>query len=409
MTQALEGIKILDFSQALMAPLASMMLCDLGAEVIKIEKLDGEAVRWGGISGAKMDTINIKKEIKTESAMFMSGNRGKKSLALDLKHELAKDIVFKLVKNADVFLDNFRPGVMDRLGFGYDAVSKINPKIIYCTVTGYGDEGPLAHRRGGDMWAQAMSGVVSVQGNPDGPPYLTGPAFIDQGGATLIAFGILAALFSREQTGEGQWITTNSINAAMQLQNFEISTYLLDDKLCTKQGRAGATFTPPYGAYRAKDGDVVTIFGIGPQWPKFCKIIGLEHLVNDPRFENDEIRRKNREALYPLLDEAFSKKTMAEWQQIFREARMRIDPCLNYKELVEHPQIEANDMITTVEHPVRGPLKMVGVPVKLKKTPGKPQGPAPSLGQHTEDILMEIGYSKEEIYKLIDKKVVKAN
>ena len=406
MTQPLEGIRVLDFSQALMTPLAASMLGDIGAEVIKVERLQGEAVRWGGISGAKMEDASIKSE-STESAMFLTGNRSKKGLALDIKTKQGKEIIFNLVKTADVFMENFRPGVMDRLGFGYDIISEINPKIIYCSVSGYGDVGPLAHRRGGDMWAQAMAGVVSVQGSPDGPPYLTGASFIDQGGAVLTAYGVMVGLFTRERTGIAQRISTNSINSAMQLQSFEISTFLLDGNLRTKEGRSGATFIPPYGAYRAKDGDVVTIFGIGPQWPSFCKILELDHLIKDPRFETDKERSKYREELYPLLDEAFSKKTKAEWQQIFREAKMRCDPCLNYEELVAHPQVEANEMITTVEHPVKGPLKMLGVPVKFTKTPGTPQNHAPFLGQHTEEILAELGYSEKEIREFETKGVIK--
>jgi crotonobetainyl-CoA:carnitine CoA-transferase CaiB-like acyl-CoA transferase len=231
-------------------------------------------------------------------------------------------------------------------------------------------------------------------------------AFVDQGGAGIAAFGIMVALFERGKSGMGQHLTTNLLNAVIHMQAFESSGYLIDGSPTFKLGR-GAGPVPPMGAYRAKDGDVVTIFGVGPTWPTFCKLLGIEHLEKDPRFESDEKRVEHREELYPLLDEAFSKKARAEWQQIFREARLRCDPCLTYEELFDHPQVAANEMVITMQHPVRGPIRMPGIPVKLKRTPGGPQGPPPLLGQHTKEILVELGYSAQEIDELVEKRVVK--
>jgi CoA:oxalate CoA-transferase len=187
----------------------------------------------------------------------------------------------------------------------------------------------------------------------------------------------------------------------------QLMSYLVDGKIFYKEGRGMADQPPPFGPFRAKDRDVLTIFGTDPQWPEFCKLLGLEKLAQDPRFINNEKRREHREEVFPLLDEAFSKKTWAEWHQIFKEAKMRCDPCLTYEELFAHPQVEANEMIITMDHPVRGKIKMLGVPVKLKKTPGQPQYPAPLLGQHTEEILLQLGYTNEEIARLEAEGVVK--
>ncbi len=193
----------------------------------------------------------------------------------------------------------------------------------------------------------------------------------------------------------------------MYLQFAGFGTYLIDGEMPYKVGRASFGMSPPYGPIRAKDGDVMTIFGTDPLWPEFCKLAGLEHLAHDPRFENDEARRQHAEEIGLILDEAFSKKTRAEWQQIFKEAKMRCDPCLTYAELCAHPQTEANGMICTVNHPVRGEIKMLGTPVKLKKTPGRPQGPSPLLGQHTEEILLKLGYTAKDIANLEAQGVIK--
>jgi len=405
MTYPLKGIKILDFSIAVAAPLGAVLLADMGAEVIKIERIQGEPQRQGLPAGIDDQMGSPSGAVDVGSWIML--NRGKKDLAIDLKKEQAKGIILKLAKEADVILHGFRPGVMERLGFSYEAISKVNPKIIYCSLSGYGETGPLSHRVGGDMWTQAMSGMISIQGNPIGPPYMVGFPLIDCAGGIMTAYAIMVALFTRERTGIGQKINLNLLNVAMYLQFMQLGSYLTDGKSLYKGGRGMADQPPPFGPFRAKDGDVLTIFGTDPLWPEFCKLLDREDLAQDPRFINDEKRRQHREELYPLLDEAFSKKTRAEWQQIFREAKMRCDPCLTYEELCAHPQVEMNEMIITMDHPVRGKIKMLGVPVKLEKTPGQPQHPAPLLGQHSEEILLQLGYTNEEIARLEVEGVVK--
>ena len=395
MGSPLEGIKILDFSIAVAAPFGATMLADMGAEVIKVERVQGEAQRLGLPAGMddKLDTSIVDK--MPDTASWMAFNRGKKDLAIDIRTEKGKEIVLKLAREVDVVIQSFRPGVAERLGIGYEDISKINPQVIYCSFSGYGETGPVAHRAGGDMWSQAMSGMVSVMGYPDGAPSMLPFPACDHVGGMLVAYAIMAALFVREKTGEGQAITVNNLNAALYLQFSGFAEYLTGERIPYKEGRGYGT--PPFGPFRARDGDVLTIFGTGPMWPDFCKVVGVEHLADEPKFETDEARRENREEIGRLLDEAFSKKTRAEWQQIFREARMRCDPCLTYEEACVNPQLKENDMIYTARHPTRGEVKMLGVPVKLRKTPGKPQGPSPMLGQHTEEILGKMGYSRDDI------------
>jgi len=403
MAQPLEGIKVLDFGVAYAAPFGAMMLGDMGADVIKIERVEGESIRRG--RAAAMDDLDIITGQETEAASFIAVNRSKRALAIDIRHERGREIILKLAKDTDVVIECFRPGVMARLGLGYEDLSRVNPRIIYCSQSGFGEEGPVSRKIGGDMWAQAMGGVVSYQGSPNGPPYLTGISFVDQGTPAIIAFGVMVALFVRERTGMGQHITTSLLQSVMHMQTVETSDYLIDGILKTKTGRGLGGFMPA-GAYRAKDGDVITIYGSGGQWPIFCKLLGIEHLEKDPRFATDEKRVEHREELYPILDEAFSKKTRAEWQRLFKEAKMRCDPSLNYQELFSHPQIEANKMVIDVEHPTRGKIKNLAPPVKFKKTVAVPSRSAPLLGQHTREILLELGYSAGDIAELEQQGVI---
>jgi crotonobetainyl-CoA:carnitine CoA-transferase CaiB-like acyl-CoA transferase len=407
MTYPLEGIKVLDFSIAVAAPFGGTMLADMGAEVIKVERIQGEVTRLGMPAGMDdiLDTSVVAK--MPDRADWMAFNRGKKDLAVDIRTEKGREIVLKLAKEADVILQSFRPGVAERLGIGYEDISKINPKVIYCSFSGYGETGPTAHRAGGDMWSQAMSGIVSILGYPGGAPQMVPFPACDHVGGILVAYAVMTALFVRERTGAGQSITVNNLDAALYLQFSGFAKYLTDGEMPYKQGRSYEA--PPFGPFRAKDGDVLTIFGTGVMWPSFCKVVGVEHLADDPRFNTDEARQENREEIGRLLDEAFSKKTRAEWAQIFRDARMRCDPCLTYEEVIAHPQLAANDMIFTTRHPTRGEQKMLGIPVKLKQTPGKPQGPSPLLGQHTAEILLKLGYKTKDIAEMEKQGIIKTN
>lgn len=405
MVYPLEGIKVLDLSIAVAAPFGAAMLADMGAEVIKVERIQGEAQRLGLPAG--MDDV-LDTAITggmNDRADWMAFNRGKKDLAIDIRTDKGKEIILKLARDTDVFLQSFRPGVAERLGVGYEEISRINPRVIYCSFTGYGETGPVAHRAGGDMWSQAMSGMVSIIGYPGGAPQMVPFPVCDHVGGILVAYAIMTALFVRERRGHGQAVSVNNLDAALYTQFGSYAEYLTTDEMPYKLGRSYEA--PPFGPFRAKDGDVMTIFGTGPTWPAFCKVLGVGNLIDDPRFATDEARRENREEIGRLLDEAFSKKTRAEWQQLFRAARMRCDPCLTYEEVVANPQLEANDMITSVDHPTRGQVKMLNVPVKLKETPGRPQRPSPLLGQHTEEILLGLGYSPDDIANMVSEGIIK--
>jgi CoA:oxalate CoA-transferase len=407
MSAPLEGIKILDFAIAVAAPLGGAMLSDMGADVIKIERVGGEPQRLGMPAGMD-DVLDTKmNEGVPDTGSWIALNRGKRDLAIDVRNEKAKEAVLKLVKDADVILESFRPGVMDRLGLGYDVISKINPKVIYCSFTGFGQTGPLAHRAGGDMWTQAMSGMVAEGTHPNGHPQMLPQGIVDHTSGMLVAYGIMTALYVREKTGIGQRLYVNNLDAGMYLQFSALAGHLIEHRSPKKMDRDMGGQAPPYGPYTAKDGDVLTIFGTDPLWPAFCKLLDIEPLANDPRFVNDKVRRQNRLEVEKLLDEAFKKKTRAEWAAIFKEAKMRCDPCLTYEELCNHPQVEANDIIFSTNHPVRGETKMLGIPIKLEKTPGHPQGPAPLLGQHTESILSGLGYSAAEIAQMEAEKAVR--
>ena len=401
----LEGIRVLDFGQAAACPVIGWVLAGLGADVIKIEKLEGEAMRWGLSPEGVHWSREPKKEDPTE---WMSFNPGKRALAINLKQDKGKEIITKLIHTTDVLIHNSRPGVMARLGLDYKSVSQINPMIVYLNVYGYGEEGPLVHKVSGDSWIQALSGIVSLQGTPNGGPYLAGPCVVDHITAMSGVAGVLAALVAREKIGSGQEIVTSLLNGAIFLQHVELNDYLIDGKLQKKVGR-GWRGAFPYGPYKAKDGDVSTFHGAGPDWKAFCQVLGLTHLLNNPRYETQELREVYKEELYPILDEAFSKKTRDEWHEEFEKAGLRVEPALDYVELLAHPQFEANCMLDEVDHPKRGKIKMVTIPTKLRKTPGGLRRAAPLLGQHTKEILGEIGYSAEEVTELTQAGVVRVS
>jgi len=390
----LEGYKVIDFSVAIFGSMNSMMLGDMGADVIKVEPLEGDFMRISTFRSG-------------DGARFMSCNRSKRSLAVNLKDDRGKEMVWKLLKDCDVVIQNFRPGVMERMGFGYKAISAINPRVIMVSQYGYGETGPLAHRMGGDLWAQAMGGVVALQGSPSGPPYIGGVAWADHGGGVLATMATLSAILARERYGVGQEVTLNLLDTVIHMQSATIADWLVDGRLLKKSGRGwGAGF--PYGAYPCKDGDIVTIMGRDDiEWPVLCKLLDIEWILEDKRYETHMMRLGLKDELYPILDEAFKKKTRAEWVEAFRKVKLRVDPALDYKELFEHPQVYANDMVIEQQHAEFGKIRLTGIPYKLKGTPlPTPQMPPPLLGQHTREIMRSLGYPEETIQKYWDEGVV---
>jgi crotonobetainyl-CoA:carnitine CoA-transferase CaiB-like acyl-CoA transferase len=392
MNGILEGVKVLDFGQAIAAPVAACLLGYLGADVIKVEPLEGDVTRLTPTGD--------------DSTTYLGANINKRSLAINLKDPLGKEIVLNLAKEADVIVHNFRLGVMQKLGLDYGVISKINPKVIYCSIYMYGDTGPMVHMRGGDPWAQAMTGVVASVGSPEGPPQMTGHVFIDMGTSIIAAFGIVGSLFQRERTGIGQELTTNLLNVGTFMQYYAVLDYLIDGTLRKKSGRGYKGFFP-YGAYPAKDGDVVTIFGQDDdEWAIICSLLGIEHLLANPDYDTHDKRVDRKFELYPILDEAFRKRTCQEWEQLFRERKLRCERCLDYAEFVAHPQFQANDMITEVDHPQYGRLKMLNSPLKFKGGFPAQLRHSPVIGEHSREILARLGFSEEQIETMRNEGVI---
>jgi formyl-CoA transferase len=392
--QPLSGIKVLDLTHAVYGALASQLLGDAGADVIKVEPPWGDFMRLARLAHGK------------DSSAWLGVNRSKRSLAIDLRREEGQAAVLKIAAACDVLMHNYRPGAMEKLGLGYEDVRKVNPRIIYSVQSAYGENGPLKRWAGGDMWAQAFGGVVSIQGSPGGPPYLGGLAAVDHGGAALSAFAIMVALRARDVTGEGQYLGTSLLESVLFLQAAQVGDYLIDGIELVKGGRGWrGTFT--YGAYTAADGDVVIIHGADDaEWPLLTRLLGLEHLLEDERFATREQRVARKEELYPLLDAAFSRKTRREWQQIFHEHRLRCDPCLTYSELFAHPQTQAIDIVLETADPVRGPLKTIGVPYTLQHERPKPERPPPRLGENSVEVLKEFAFDTATIESLLANGIV---
>lgn len=393
--EVLEGLKVVDFSQAIFGALTGRLLGDEGADVTKVEPLEGDMSRLTHLR-------------EGDSVTFFANNRSKRSIALNLKDSRGREVALKLVRNADVVLQNFRPGVMETFGLDYEAVRQMNPRVVYGSFYMYGETGPLSRRRGGDPQAQAFTGLVASIGDPGGPPHLAGHAFIDVAGAALNAFAIVTALLVREKTGMGQEVTNNLVNTGCFLQQAAISHYLGDGVLFTKGGRGNYQGQFPYGAYTASDGDVMTIFGQDDaEWPVVCSILGIDRLATDDRYNSTEKRRELRFELYPILDEAFRKKTRAEWEESFRAAGLRCDACLDYRELVEHPQFHANELEVVVEHSFEGPLRMLNKPIRFKGEgyTQKFRSP-PVLGEHSMEICRALGYSDQETKQFSEEGVI---
>ncbi len=387
MPSALEGIRVLDMTVWQQGTSASAMLADLGADVIKIEEpTRGDPGR--GLLYSRETGL---------SGYFQALNRGKRSLALDLKHPKGREILLRLAREADVFLTNFRPGVVERLGIAYDDLSKVNPGIIFARASGYGREGPEAEAGSFDILGQARGGLMAVTGEPDGGPKPAGVAVADQVGGILAAFGILAALLHRERTGQGQEVDVSLLGGTMALQSFNITHYLFSGELPRRFPRAGQT--PFWNVYRGSDGRYFAMgMLLNRGWPEICEAIGRPELEQDERFASYRRRvRENPQELTAILDEAFAQRPAGEWIRLLNERGVFCARVQDYEELSRDPQVLANGYIVEVERPDGPPVRMVATPVQLSKTPASIRGMAPELGQHTEEVLIEVGYAWEEI------------
>jgi CoA:oxalate CoA-transferase len=392
----LQGIRVVDMSRFLVGPFCTQMLADMGAEVIKVEPVDGgDPVRAAGSNA-----------LSGESLFFLARNRNKQSLALDLKQGAGREVVYRLVRTADVFIENFRPGAADKLGFGYDTLRRYNPNLIYCAVSGYGQEGPHRERPGQDLLIQAISGIISITGWEGGPPTTVGTFVADMVGAFHCAYGIAVALLARERLGIGQKLEVSLLDSLLALQAVEATTYLNTGKAPKKAGAGHGLVPPPYRVFEARAGALVIVAPSEDWWQRLCRVPALEDICRDPRFASRESRAANEAALNKLLEERFRSRAATEWLALLAGHDVLAAPVYTYKDLFDDPQVVVNDMVVTQDHPVAGPVRVIGIPVKLARTPGQIRTPAPLLGEHTEEILASLGYSEAEIAQLRAARVV---
>jgi crotonobetainyl-CoA:carnitine CoA-transferase CaiB-like acyl-CoA transferase len=387
----LNGVRVIDFTHVMAGPACTMMLADMGADVIKIERVPYE--EDGSHNADDPYWIN------GVSASYMIVNRNKRGFPLNLKSPEGVEIAHRLIKGADVVVENYRPGVLDRLGVGYEDAAKTNPGIIYGAVSGFGRTGPYAQRPGYDLMAQGMAGIMSVTGEgPGRPPVKPGVPMTDITGGILLAMGICAALRHREVTGEGQMVDTSLFEAGI-VQTYWHSALAFSTGEAPQPLGSGHPLQAPYQAIKTSDGHITVSAG-GWMWGKFCELVdpSLEH---DPRFDTNEKRMENVKELEAILNERMAIKTTAEWIAELEATGMPSGPINTIPQMHQDPQALARDMVVTQNHPIAGEVKTLGLPVKFSKTPGGPKRPSTVYGQYTREILGEAGYDDADIDRFI--------
>jgi CoA:oxalate CoA-transferase len=389
----LSHIKVVDLTRFLAGPFCTMLLADMGADIIKIEAPGhGDDARYQG-------TI-----VNGESGYFVGMNRNKRGMTLDLKTREGKEIFLRLVEKCDVVAENFRPGVMRNLGLDFEALRKVNPRIIYCGISGFGKDGPYHLRPAFDFIAQGVSGFMSVTGFPDREPVRTGIPISDSVAGIYAAFGILVALMAREHTGKGQEVQTSLVDAMISVLSFQADRYFGTGKV-TERGGNDHPVSSPYGTFKALDGYINIAPAGDPMWERLVQALGLKDLLEDPRFRTNDSRRLNRKELNGLINEITSKRTMAEWIEYLNREGVPCGPIYNLAQTFEDPQVRHQEMVLELEQP-SGRVKTLGFPVKMSDTPAKIRRPAPQLGQHTREILLELGVAAERIEELKKRGVV---
>lgn len=385
----LEDLFVVDLSRILSGPVCTMLMADMGAEVIKIEPppLGDDSRQWGPpfIGGI--------------STYFLSVNRNKKSLGLNLKADAGRRILWKLMERADVVIENFRPGVLDKLGFGYDAVSKANPRTVYCSISGFGQTGPYRDRPGYDVIAQGESGMMDLTGFPDGPPAKLGASLADIV-AGLYAFnGICLALLARHKTGKGQLVDVSLLDGMVSTLAYHALIYLSTGRSPKRAGTRHPSIAP-YESFQAKDGFVNIAVTNQKQWENFCEVLHFPELAHDTRFESMKARLANYGELRPVIERVVSKMARSEVIDAMSRVGIPAGPINTVAEILEDPHILAREMVVELTHPEYGPLKALGIPIKLSDTPGAAEKAPPKFGEHNREVLRGLGYSDLEIGRL---------
>lgn len=394
MSMPLEGFRVLDWTIWQQGPVASAMLGDLGAEVIKIEE------RGRGDPGRGMVKMSGVDLTDRPNFYFEANNRNKKSVTLDLKKAEARAIVYELAARSDVFVQNFRKGVAERLGLGPAHLRQHNPRLIYASATGYGSEGPESGAPSFDYLGQARSGIMLAAGEPEMPPLAIAGGIADQMGAVMLAYGVLAALVARERFGIAQDVDASHLGSMMWLQGLSVAARLMMGFAIPRQPRDCAS-NPLWNHYRCADNRWLALGMLQPDryWADLCRVLGRPELAADERFARLQVRAANARECVAILDQVFAEKPCAEWMEILRTGGDFIFTCVNsVDELPDDPQVVANRYVADFDHPAFGTIKTVGVPVRLSRTPGSVRLPAPEFGQHTEEVLAGLlGYSWEQI------------
>jgi len=391
MAGPLEGIRVLDLTQVLFGPFATMLLSDMGAEVIKIERPEvGDIARGSG------------PVVRGQSTYFLSLNRGKKSVTLNLDSEQGAAVLLEMTKSVDILVENFKPGTMEKLGLSYEKVKEYNPNIIYVAGSGFGQYGPYANKPAFDVIVQAMGGIMSITGEEGGPPMRPGVSYGDIAAGLFLCVATLAALHERRKSGEGQLVDISMLDCQLTVQENALVRYLNTGEIPRPIGTRHPVMTP-FQVFPSKDGYVAVALrgGIKDQWPLYCAAIDRVDIIDDPRFKDGWLRTQNYKILEPILTEAMKTKTTEEWVVELEQAGIPCGPVNNIEQAANDPQIAARDMIIEVEHPEAGKFRVVNTPFKFSRTSYKVEKASPDLGQHNREVLSQLlGMTDEDIDKL---------